>query len=308
MEILRFLQTIRTGFGDFLLGIITHLGEETVFLAVGLLFLWCIDKKRGYFILFAGFVGTVINQFLKIVFRIPRPWVIDPSFEIVESARAEATGYSFPSGHTQSASTLFGGIALTEKKWTWLRYSALAVVILVAFSRMYLGVHTPKDVLVSLAIGAVLLFVLYPIMMKEHKNPWVMYGTLLTIFAITLGVFLFVNLYSFPADTDPINLQSAIENASKLLGVVCGMMIVYFLDDKWLRYDIKAVWWAQIIKVICGIVPIILVKAFLKAPLNALLGIAAGNAARYFIIVMIAGLLWPMTFGFFAKLGNKKKA
>ena len=304
MEVLRFLQTIRTGFGDFLLGTITHLGEETVFLAVGLLFLWCIDKKRGYYILFAGFVGTVLNQFLKILCRVPRPWVIDPEFSIVESARAEATGYSFPSGHTQSAASLFGGIALSEKKHRWIRWGLVAILILVAFSRLYLGVHTPADVLTSLLLGAILVFALYPLMMREHKSPWVIYGTMIAIFVITLGAFLFVHLFAFPADTDPVNLESARENSSKLLGVMIAMLIVYTVDQKWLRYETHAVWWAQILKLVGGIVPLILIKSLAKAPLNALLGVSAGNAVRYFLIVILAGTVWPLTFRFFAKLGN----
>ena len=214
MELLKFLQTIRTGFGDAILGLITHLGEETVFLAVGLLFLWCIDKKRGYYILFAGFVGTVLNQFIKILCRIPRPWVLDPEFTIVESARAEATGYSFPSGHTQSAACLFGGIALSEKKFKWLRWTAFTIIFVVAFSRLYLGVHTPADVLTSLLIGAVLVFGLYPLMMREHKSPWVIYGTMIAIFVITTGVFAFIHLYQFPADTDLVNPPSSLVSSS----------------------------------------------------------------------------------------------
>ena len=96
MEFLKFLEGLRTPFGDAFFSAVTHLGEETIFILVGLLFFWCINKKQGYYILSVGFVGTVINQFLKLTFRVPRPWIKDSSFTIVESARAEATGYSFP--------------------------------------------------------------------------------------------------------------------------------------------------------------------------------------------------------------------
>lgn len=308
MDFLKFLQSIRTDFGDLLMGTITRLGEETIFLVIGLLFLWCVDKKRGYFILFTGFIGVVLNQFLKILFRVPRPWVIDPTFEIVESARAEATGYSFPSGHTQCAASLFGGIALSEKKYKWIRYSAIAVVILVAFSRMYLGVHSPSDVLFSLALGAVLVFGLYPLMMREHKSNLPMYITMGSIFAFTVGVFLFIHLYSFPAEVDIVNLNSAKENVSKLMGVVVSMMIVYIADQKWIRFEVRAVWWAQILKLVGGLVPVILVKSLAKTPLNSLLGESFGNAVRYFLVVAVAGLLWPLTFRFFAKLGTKNKS
>lgn len=308
MEFLKLLQSIRTPIGDFLFALITHLGEETLFMAIGLLFLWCIDKKRGYFILFAGFTGTILNQFLKITFRIPRPWVLDPTFSIVEEARLEATGYSFPSGHTQCATTLYGGIALTERKWKWLTWTSIAVCILVAFSRMYLGVHTPADVLTSLAIGVILIFVLYPLMMREHKTPWVMYGTLGVIFIITSANLLYISFFNFPADIDPENFDSAVKNAWKLFGVVLGMCAIYPIEQKFIKYETNAVWWVQIIKLVGGLVPVILIKALLKSPLQALFGASLGDCVRYLILVLFAGLLWPLTFKYFASLGKKEKA
>ena len=91
---------------------------------------WCVSKEEGYYLLFVGFFGTVLNQFLKLLCRIPRPWVLDPNFTIVESARAAATGYSFPSGHTQNAVGTFGAMALrTERKWV--RGVCIALIVLV---------------------------------------------------------------------------------------------------------------------------------------------------------------------------------
>ena len=114
MAFLKLLESIRTPFLDTFFSLITLFGEETLFILVGLLFFWCIDKKEGFFLLCVGLMGTVINQALKLFFRIPRPWVRDPSFTIVESAREAATGYSFPSGHTQTSVGVYGGIA----RWT----------------------------------------------------------------------------------------------------------------------------------------------------------------------------------------------
>ena len=150
MELLYWLESIRTPIGDTFFSLITHFGEETLFIIAGLLFFWCIDKMEGYFLLSVGLSGTVINQFLKLWFRIPRPWVKDPNFTIVESARAEATGYSFPSGHTQSSVGIFGGLARWNKT-LWLRGISIALCVLVPLSRLYLGVHTPLDVGVSIA-------------------------------------------------------------------------------------------------------------------------------------------------------------
>ena len=110
MNFLKWLESVRTPFFDVFFSLITHLGEETVFIVVGLVFFWCINKKQGYYLLSVGFLGTVINQFLKLTFRIPRPEKLSPGFTIVESAREAATGYSFPSGHTQTAVGVFGGL------------------------------------------------------------------------------------------------------------------------------------------------------------------------------------------------------
>ena len=155
MEFLYLLEKIRNPILDFIFSTITHLGEETVFLALAIIFFWCIDKYRGYYMLLTGLIGTVVNQALKLVCRVPRPWVKDPGFTVVDSAVKEATGYSFPSGHTQSIAGTFGAIGATSKR-RWFSIVCVVIIVLVAFSRMYLGVHTPADVCVSLLIAAVL--------------------------------------------------------------------------------------------------------------------------------------------------------
>lgn len=111
MQLLYALAELRTPFLDALLGALTNCGGELVFMAAAIIVFWCVSKSCGYYMLTVGFVGTIVNQFLKLVFRIPRPWVKDPDFQIVESARAEATGYSFPSGHTQN---VFGILRLSR--------------------------------------------------------------------------------------------------------------------------------------------------------------------------------------------------
>ena len=110
MEFLYFLESLRNPFCDALFSLITTLGEETIFIVMAILFFWCINKWEGYYLFTVGLIGTVINQFLKLWFRIPRPWVRDPNFTIVESAQEAASGYSFPSGHTQSAGTSANGV------------------------------------------------------------------------------------------------------------------------------------------------------------------------------------------------------
>lgn len=311
MSFLYLLEEIRNPVLDFLFSIVTLFGEETVFMAVGMIVFWCVNKQKGYYLLSVGFVGTVINQFLKITFRVPRPWVKDPNFTIVESAREAASGYSFPSGHTQTSVGLFGGLALKFKSRA-IKIASIALCVLVPLSRMYLGVHTPADVGVSIVIALVLIFALAPLFEKAEKSPKVMYALLLSLTGIMLAYLLFISFWSFPEEVFHVdnvhNYTSAVKNAYTLTGCMLGFLVVYTVDLKWLKFDTKAVWWVQLIKIAGGLVLVLAVKELLRAPLAAVLPENTwARMIRYFLMVVTAGTLWPITFKYFAKLGGKKE-
>lgn len=304
MGFLRILENIRVpGLNEFML-LITQLGEETAFLVAALIMFWCFDKYRGYYLLSVGFIGTILNQFMKLLFRIPRPWVLDPEFTILEQAREAATGYSFPSGHTQSAVGTFGAIAYTAKNRI-VKTLCIVIAILVPISRMYVGVHTPLDVVVAAAMAVALILLLRPVILGKTKKY---VPALLGCMTLLAALFLcFVELFPFPTDIDPHNLASGVKNAYTLSGALLGLLVVYIADEKWLNFEVKAVWWAQIIKVAVGLGLVLAVKSGLKTPLNALLGESVGRGARYFLIVIVAGILWPLSFRFFGKLGKKEQ-
>lgn len=299
MEFLYLLEKIRIpGLNEFMLGI-TYLGDEIAFLVTAMIVFWCVDKRQGYYIMSVGFLGTIANQFLKLWFRIPRPWVKDPNFTILEAAKEGASGYSFPSGHTQSSVGTFGGLAYTVKNKA-VRTAAIVIAVLVPFSRMYIGVHTPQDVLVAAAMAIVFMLVLRPVVFSK-KGKYI--PILLAVMAaIAVGFLLFVELYAFPENIDMHNLESGRKNAYTLLGALAGMLIVYFVDEKWIRFPVKAVWWAQILKVAGGLGVVMVIKSCLKTPLEAVFGVLPGRAVRYFLIVLFAGIVWPLTFRYFAKI------
>ncbi len=305
MELLYALESIRTPFLDKLMGLVTNLGGEAVFIVAAIIVFWCLNKSCGYYMMTVGFAGTIINQFLKLWFRIPRPWVKDPNFTIVESARAEATGYSFPSGHTQNAFAVFGAPARFFKN-TALRIIFILLIALTAFSRMYVGVHTPLDVGVSIIVGTILVFVIYPFFRDMDKSPKKVY-IIFSIFIVLAAAFVaFVELYDFPADIDAENYASGLKNAYMILFCAIGLMMTFFIDTKYVHFPTQAVWWAQIIKVVVGLAILLALKSVLKAPLLALFGgHSIAHGVRYFIVILFAGIVWPMTFKFFAKLGKK---
>ena len=302
MEFLELLAQIRTPWLDKIMLAITYLGSEIAFLVVALVIFWCVDKKKGYYILSVGFVGTILNQFMKLWFRIPRPWYLKPDFSPVEAAKADAGGYSFPSGHTQNSVGTFGGIAYVVKDKA-IRYVSVALVILVPFSRMYLGVHTPADVLVSVAVAMALILILRPIVLNNDGKyfPYVIAGMLL----LGIAYLLFTELYPFPADVQAENLHEGKKNAYTLLGCILGLLPAYYADRKWIRFSTKAVWWVQILKVALGLGLVLAIKSGLSSPLTTLFGEFPGRCIRYFLMVVFAGLFWPMTFPYWCKLGRK---
>ena len=303
MELLYFFEKIRMPILNEFMLLVTRLGEETAFLVLALIVFWCVDKRKGYYILAVGFIGTIASQFMKLICKIPRPWVRDENFTILEEAKEAASGYSFPSGHSQSAVGTFGSTAyLTNNKWV--RWICIVIAILVPVSRMYVGVHTPWDVLVGSAISLILIFLLKPVVFSEDKKSLPILLCVMTALAIAYTCF--VEFYPFSADVDAENLASGIKNAYTLLGALLGFLVVYTVDEKWLNFSTKAVWWAQIIKVLVGLVLVLAVKSGTKGLLNLLFGEMAGRAVRYFLIVLVAGMLWPLSFKWFAKLGHKE--
>lgn len=307
MDILYALEKIRTPFWNGVMSAVTQLGGEVIFIVAAVVVFWCVSKWEGYYLMTIAFCGTVLNQFLKLICRVPRPWVRDPNFTIVESARPEATGYSFPSGHTQNAIGLFGGMA----RWggrRWVRLGLTALALVIAFSRMYLGVHTPADVGVSLVLAAALVLGLYPLMRRAQEKPRYM-GYVLAAMLVVSGAFVvFVEAYGFSADMDAENLASGIGNAWKMLGAVAGMTLAWLLDRRYIHFETQAVWWVQVIKVAVGMALLLAIKSGLKAPLLALLGhegLAGG--VRYFLLVLVAGAVWPLVFRPMSKWGKGKK-
>ncbi|MBP3701405.1 MAG: phosphatase PAP2 family protein, partial [Lachnospiraceae bacterium] len=249
MSFLYWLADLRTAAGDAFFMTLTNLGDEAAAIVILLIVFWCINKKAGYFMVYSTVFGMLMNQLLKSLFEIPRPWIRDPQFQAVEAAKETAGGYSFPSGHTATAVAVYGSAALYFKK-NWVRILCVAIIAIVALSRMYLGVHTPADVGVSLLIGVVMILVLQKVLAKaeeSEKTFWILQAVFLLC---SVGLFVFLNVKGLPNDptlTEEELLHgaaSAMNNAWKILGMWLGLAISHWYDRFQKPFDTKAGWWA----------------------------------------------------------------
>ena len=293
MDVLRAIAQIRTPVLDALMRAVTYLGEEMVFLLVGLTVFWCIDKRFGYRLLWVELIGNALNQALKLAFRIPRPWKIDPDFAIVESARAGATGFSFPSGHTQGVTMLFGMIAHRIRKG-WAYAAAALLAVLVAFSRMYLGVHTLLDVCVGLFVGIGVVALGEWLFSKLGDSDRVYF------ILVGIAVLLCVGLTTAALLTGGEDVGQY-KDAAMLAGMSLALLFGSMIERRFVNFDTGAAWWAQILKVVIGMALMLGLKEGLKPLLALISDSPVMNGVRYGVLAFVAVALYPMTFRLFAK-------
>lgn len=306
MQLLYFFEKLRMPWLDSVMMVITQFGGEILFLAMAIGAFWCVSKRLGYYMLTVGFIGTTLNQALKLIFRISRPWVQDPEFTIVEAARADAGGYSFPSGHTQNAAAVMLCPALMARE-KWLKAVLWTLYFLVALSRMYLGVHTPLDVGVSIVIGLALVFILRPLFNDPDLPARRMVPLMAALIVMAVIYVIYTNCWKFPADIEAENLEEGVKNGYSLLGAILAMPLGYWLDKKYIHFKTEGSLPAQIVKLVFGLALTVGLRIVLKAPLNALMGGGyAANAVRYFLMTTFAMAVWPLTFPWINRMLPRK--
>ncbi|MEG0805241.1 MAG: phosphatase PAP2 family protein [Lachnospiraceae bacterium] len=297
MEFLRRLAEIRTPAGDLFFQLVTGLGQQTVLLIVLCILLWCVNKKLGYQMGFAFCLSGILVYGMKITFRISRPWILDSKFQPVDSAVPGATGYSFPSGHTQSGTALWGSLAYSKKISCVFRLLFLVILILVGFSRMYLGVHTPKDVLTSL-LFTFLIIIISSWILKKNSGE-----VAIPITLIGCGILLF--FYSFFLYQSGVITHSYVAGSGKIIGLSLGFAMGALVEHKLIKYTEKASLKEQLMKLITGFLLLFILQAFLWTILKGtFVAIVVRNFLLMFYIVAVYPGLFTMVQG---KIHNKNQ-
>ena len=209
--------------------------------AIPAILFWCINKNAAIFLLFNATCGRVINDLIKGTFCVYRPWIKDATIIPPDSVLATASSWSFPSGHTQFTTAIYGGFAFFYRKTLpQLIIPCAAIVFIVAFSRNFLGMHTPQDVLVAIAYSIALMFAAEKIFAWIGRDDERRLTFLLGGLSVVMLIFLWLYFKPYPEDflrgkviVDPLIARA---DAFDALGFGLAFFFGWFLEQRFIKF------------------------------------------------------------------------
>ena len=300
---LLFLQNIRESTGGVFDEFFNALSKFAVDILpfLGYIIFWSVSKKWGYRFMITLWCGEVINGLLKLIVCAYRPWIRSDKINPAGDSKVAATGYSFPSGHSTVATIHYGTIfAWQRKKRMWLAIVCAVLLFLTCFSRNYLGVHTPQDVLVGFGVSVVLIIVVGFSQKKLEGNQKAVDILTFAGIAAVLGVLIFVMFKPYPMDYDAngnllVDPQRMMNDTFKACGGFIGLMIGSYIERHFIRYEVPAGAAALPVLTCVGFALMFAwEQLFAPATIVQILGKHWGNMLAYGIMVIFAVALWPL--------------
>lgn len=257
---LLWLQNLREGIGptlDSFFNFITSIVVGPAAIIVVATLYWCVDKRAGWYVLTSFAVGNNINQMLKDFFCVPRPWLRSADIHPSPAALGGATGYSFPSGHSQTAASIFGAAGWYYRHLgVWVLPLAGTLIVLAAFSRNILGVHTPQDVLVGMTVGILSLWLSSRLLSWMEQKTTAPLTVALTFMFVALALMLYTVLKPYPIQgiATTINVVEMQKDAFTTAGLLAGLGVSWWAEKNFVNFTIDCSNKRQIIlRVICGL-------------------------------------------------------
>lgn len=297
------MEWLQARIGSGLMSIISlfsMFGEEMMLILILGFVYWSYDKKLGRTMGLSAIMGLTWNTMAKNIILRRRPYfdherikilrVVEPGADIYDIA---AQGYSFPSGHSTNAATLFCSMATGLRK-RWVTVVAIAIPLLTGISRFVVGAHYPTDVLAGWLLGVLSVLIVRELQ-KRVRNTLLRYGILL-ITAVP-GFFFCKSADYFTA-----------------MGLMIGFMGGTLLDDRCVHFENtrKPLW--MVARVLGGLAIYFALNTMLKLPFSReFLSSGSGSAllvrcARYAIIAFVVFGVYPLLFKLERKTDGRDSA
>ena len=318
IQYLLLLQDFRNNINDALTPFMEFISmfAVTYMILIPVFYYWNRNKKGGLYTLVSYYFCMLLTPLIKLTACVYRPWIRDSRIVPAGDAITTATGYSFPSGHTTTAGPLAGGMAVEtwkNKRTRWASVLFVLFILLTGFSRNYLGVHTPQDVLVALLLTVLSLFVTAKLFQYLEKHPdkedWFLLGTFLICWA---GI-VYITLKPYPMDwmmssgqliVDP---QKMMNDGYGDIGKVIGFVIARYIEKKWIRFEPLKKGWKSVVICLVGLIPMVLLKNYVSPLIVAWLGSHWGKLLFSVIYTCYYIALFPLVLKLIGKREAKQK-
>jgi len=233
VDFIHFVQGFQSSLLDQSLIWITDLNSEQFYIIVLPLIYWVVSRELGLRLSLMLLTAALTNTMLKEAFALPRP----SEAEGVRILHAESGGNAgFPSGHAQDTTAVWGYLAARygpgRRLWYWI---AGAVVLLVGLSRIYLGLHYPRDILGGIFFG--LLLVGAARWLERRGRYWRLSAGARWLLPV-------VPLVALPLVEDPF--------AFRIVGFLVGAIGGYLLDLEFVRFATRSSIGGHVIKLVLG--------------------------------------------------------
>ena len=262
---------------------------------------WGVDKSWGYFFLTNHWTGELINGVIKLTVCAYRPWIRSDLIEPAGDSKTAATGYSFPSGHTQVSTNIYGSTIVWQRdKRRWLAVTCAVLIILTGFSRNFLGVHTPQDVAVGLLEAVVIVFT-SSLVAKKVKGDEKLLDILTFVgMAVAIASLVYIQLKPYPMDYDAagnllVDPAKMMNDCYKACGAFMGLMIGSYIERHYIHFEIPEGTKNLPMLVCVGAALAFSWKEFFgPATIVAAFGEHWGNLIARMIMLLFAICIWPI--------------
>ena len=301
INILLGLQDFRNGAGAFLADFLlkmTYFGELNTVLVIMAVIYWCVSKDVGTYLLMGWSGNRILNGALKVTVCAYRPWIRDARIIPYGNSINTATGYSFPSGHTMNASTVFGGGAVRKDLPGMLRAALGVMVVLVAFSRIYLGVHTPQDILVGAVCGTLVMWLTLKLMqwVKAHPEKDVLILCVGIALAICVAVYAGVKPYPELLDAEGklvVDGHKMANDTFKGVGWCSAFLVGWILERRLVSFSTDIPMVKRISRLAVGLLFYYIISLIFVPLVKGWIPGAAGTITSCFIQMFYVSFVFP---------------
>jgi len=309
IDILLALQQFRNSIGGGLaefMSKMTFFGELTTTPVLLAIVYWCISKEYGSYLMVGWGGNRLINGGLKVTACAYRPWIRDARIIPYGNAIETATGYSFPSGHSMNAATVFGGGVVRKDLPRSLRIVLGIIMFLIAFSRIYLGVHTPQDILVGMIAGLAMMWATVRIMRWVEAHPGKDWIVACIGICLSVAIAVYAALKSYPEDYTAegkllVDGARMANDTYKGVGWCSGILLGWIMERRFVGFSTEIPMIKRISRLVTGVLSYYAVNLILYAQIKTWIGGPAGIIASCFVQMFYIAFLYPLCLKYFEK-------